>query len=320
MDHSDGDTNHAQPTTYRWAPVFGDFVFDDRSVTFRGGTRQYGEETGSALGNALSDQWFAGGTIKADVVFRSPTPKSGCDIIVAYNPATRAFVSAGVGNEALFAIRNFHQKWNVFADAGDPGRLIQDKVYSLEVKVRGSLVTLFVDGVEICVATVPAPLPRSQVGLWFRDFNPIEVSGFSVELEQPRAFVVMQFTSPYNELYQHVVKPVCASLGVSAVRADDSYGPGLIIADVARQIDESKLVIAEITPANPNVYYEVGYAHAKNKPTILIADRKLERLPFDISPFRTLFYENSIDGKRQVEDGLRRHIRAILDPSAANAV
>lgn len=155
--------------------------------------------------------------------------------------------------------------------------------------MRGSLVTLRVDGVEVCVATLPVPLPRSQVGLWCRDFHQIDVSNFVVELEQPRAFVVMQFTSPYNELFQQVVRPVCADLGVAAVRADDSYGPGLVIADVTRQIDESKFVVAEITPANPNVYYEVGYAHARNKPTILIADRKMERLPFDISPFRTLF-------------------------------
>jgi hypothetical protein len=59
----------------------------------------------------------------------------------------------------------------------------------------------------------------------------------------------------------------------------------------------------------------VGYAHARGKPTILIADRGIEKLPFDVSPFRTLFYENSIDGKRRIEEGLRKHIKAILDPN-----
>jgi len=70
-------------------------------------------------------------------------------------------------------------------------------------------------------------------------------------------------------------------------------------------------VIAEITPANPNVYYEIGYAHALNKPTILIAERATE-LPFDVSPFRVLFYENTIAGKKRIEEGLRRHLEAIL--------
>ena len=74
-------------------------------------------------------------------------------------------------------------------------------------------------------------------------------------------------------------------------------------------------MIAEITPVNPNVYYEVGYAHARNKPTILIADKTVEKLPFDVSPFRTLFYENTIDGKDKIERGFRNHLRAVLSQS-----
>jgi hypothetical protein len=130
----------------------------------------------------------------------------------------------------------------------------------------------------------------------------------------------MQFTSPYNELYSEVIKPICNEFGIESIRADETYGPGLILADVIRQIDEAKFIIAEITPANPNVYYEVGYAHAHNKPTILIADRTIEKLPFDVSPFRTLFYENTIDGKKHIENGLRKHIKAILDPSGVRVV
>jgi hypothetical protein len=73
-------------------------------------------------------------------------------------------------------------------------------------------------------------------------------------------------------------------------------------------------VIAEITPnpVNPNVYYEVGFSHAMRKPTILVADKgSTARLPFDLSPFRVLFYENSIGGKKRVEQELSRHLDAI---------
>jgi hypothetical protein len=123
-------------------------------------------------------------------------------------------------------------------------------------------------------------------------------------------FVVMQFTAPYNELYSDAIRPVCERLGLVAVRADEKFGPGVIIKDIERQINEAKVVIADITPANPNVYYEVGYAHALQKPTILIAEGPAQ-LPFDVSPFRTLFYENSIAGKAKVEAGLRAHLEAI---------
>jgi predicted acetyltransferase len=120
----------------------------------------------------------------------------------------------------------------------------------------------------------------------------------------------MQFTPPYNELFSNVIAPVCQDLGLIAVRADETYGPGLIIADIVRDITEAKVIIAEITPANPNVYYEVGYAHALNKPTILIAEKPTQ-LPFDVSPFRVLFYENTIGGKAKIEAGLRKHLEAI---------
>jgi hypothetical protein len=67
----------------------------------------------------------------------------------------------------------------------------------------------------------------------------------------------------------------------------------------------------QVSPLNANVFYELGVAHALNKPTILIAEKDT-KLPFDVTPFRTLFYENSIGGKRKLEEGLSRHIHASL--------
>ena len=168
---------------------------------------------------------------------------------------------------------------------------------------------------QITTVNLPFALSQSQVGLFCRATENIIVENFTVVSEPPRAFVVMQFSSPYNELYEQVIARICNEYGVEARRADDTFGPGLIIADVARQIDEAKVVIAEVTPINPNFYYEVGYAHARNKPTILIADKTVDRLPFDLSPFRTLFYENTIDGKQKIEERFRSHLRAVLSQS-----
>ena len=121
---------------------------------------------------------------------------------------------------------------------------------------------------------------------------------------------MLQFSAPYNELFAEVIRPVTKELGLTCIRADESFGPGVIIQDIERQILEAQIVIADITPANSNVYYEVGYAHALQKPTILIAEKTTD-LPF-VSPFRILFYENSIAGKTKVEEGLRNHLKAIL--------
>jgi nucleoside 2-deoxyribosyltransferase len=74
---------------------------------------------------------------------------------------------------------------------------------------------------------------------------------------------------------------------------------------------KSEVIIAEITPVNQNVFYELGYAHALGKPTILLAERG-KQLPFDVSGYRVLIYDNTIAGKRQVEDGLKKHLNSIL--------
>ena len=70
------------------------------------------------------------------------------------------------------------------------------------------------------------------------------------------------------------------------------------------------MLIAEITAPNQNVFYEIGYAHALNKPTILLAQRGKD-LPFDIRSYRVIFYDDSI-GKPLIEKTLREHLQAIL--------
>ena len=121
----------------------------------------------------------------------------------------------------------------------------------------------------------------------------------------------MQFSSSFDDVYSEVIKKVCLEEGIDVVRIDETMGPGVIVQDITREIREANLVIADISPVNANVFYEVGYAHALNKPTILLAE-KATKLPFDVSPFRTLFYENSIGGKTKFEEGLRMHVRASL--------
>jgi nucleoside 2-deoxyribosyltransferase len=78
----------------------------------------------------------------------------------------------------------------------------------------------------------------------------------------------------------------------------------------------SDVIVAEVTPANTNVFYELGYAHAIQKPTILLAEKPTDpakHLPFDISGFRVIFYDNTIKGKRSVEASLREHLQNIRD-------
>jgi hypothetical protein len=135
----------------------------------------------------------------------------------------------------------------------------------------------------------------------------------SVNQEPGKAFVVMKFSAPNQDLYEHVIKPVSKKSDLCAYHVGEVLGPGIILKDIVRGIEEAKVVIAEITAPdkNENVFYELGYAHALDIPTILLAESGRD-LPFDIKGHRCLFYENSIAGKLKLETDLDNHLEAIL--------
>ena len=139
----------------------------------------------------------------------------------------------------------------------------------------------------------------------------VEYRKVGIVQQSLQAFVVMQFGEPYDSLYREVIAPVCVERGFEAVRGDDMTGTGIILQDIIVAIREADVVIAELTPVNANVFYELGHAHATDKPTVLLAERG-HKLPFDVSGFRCIFYDDSIAGKREVELELRRHLQAMF--------
>lgn len=300
------------PTKPRWIALLGRFEFEQESLVFKGGTitSKDGQPT-SEVGNFISDQYFGGGQISATIEFRGERQPSAAGLILHYHPLLAGFVEAQLGGLSLCSVRTWHgQEWTIHASRGPSEQIKPHRPYEFEIRSTGSRISLLLDGVRVLETNLPFSLPHGQAGIWAMGTEDIAFSRFTVLPEKPKLFVIMQFTNPFNELYSDVVVPVGTEAGFSVIRADETYGPGLIIADIERQIFEAKAIVADITPNNPNVYWEVGYAHAVRKPTILIAERDT-RLPFDVSPFRTLFYDNTIAGKARIEDGLRKHLAAI---------
>ena len=304
---------------FNWMPIMGKMESTKSSIIFQGGSTKFqgetGQQEGSEVGLFISDHKFSEGTVSVDVKFTGSHESSCADIVLFYDPQNKYTLNAGIGNLNIFSIRHFDSKWTNHAVTGAQNSVEPNRTYHLEASLLGSTVSLKSDGVEVLRQTLPFPLPQSQVGLFCVDQQNIEFKNFKVENVKPKAFVVMQFSSQYNDVYFEVIKQVCEAENIDVLRIDEESGPGLIIQDITRAIHESKLVIADISPVNANVFYEVGFAHALNKPTILIAEKET-KLPFDVSSFRTLFYENSIGGKRKLEEGLKRHLTAILKQKA----
>ena len=87
----------------------------------------------------------------------------------------------------------------------------------------------------------------------------------------------------------HLVEPAvdALDLGLRVVRADQIENPGLITSQVIQHLLHSRLVVADLSFHNPNVFYELAIRHATGKPTVLVC-RTDDGLPFDISDVRTI--------------------------------
>lgn len=321
--------------SHRWMPIMGEFDTTMEPLVFKGrkvpasasGQLQTAQapEFLATVGILLSDAKMVNGRLRATVTFDEVTPHSVFELILSHDPKTKAQITAGLGGSgAMFSIREWvpastpQQTGGSWANhdlSGDRANLRPGVSYDVGVHVQGSNVALEVGGVQVAVATLPyAPNQPRQVGLFIVSPSHVKVAAFSADIERPKAFIVMQFSSPYNEVYSHVIKDVCEEFRLDAIRADEIYGPGIIIKDVIDRIAQSQVVIADISPTNANVYFEVGYALALGKPIILLAQRRTPDapLPFDLSAFRVLFYDDSIGGKPKLESGLKEHLREIL--------
>ncbi len=114
-------------------------------------------------------------------------------------------------------------------------------------------------------------------------------------------FVLMPFADEFDDVFM-VVKDAVAESGqsipveLSAYRADDIAEPGRITDQVLDAIKSADLVVADLTGNNPNVMYELGYAHALGKRTV-ITNQSLDKVPFDVHGWRQIVYERTKLGK-----------------------
>ena len=107
--------------------------------------------------------------------------------------------------------------------------------------------------------------------------------------QKPVAFVIMPFGESFDELYNEFLVATLGNAGFEVVRADDIRSSQSILKDIVRAINNSSIIIADLTDSNPNVFYELGLAHALSKPVIMIT-QEIEDLPFDLRSYRVIPY------------------------------
>lgn len=131
--------------------------------------------------------------------------------------------------------------------------------------------------------------------------------------KQKRVFVIVPFSEEMLDVFILGIRWAASQLEVAAKRADDLEHNGEIIDEIRKAIAEYDAVVADTSGANPNVCYEVGFAHALKKPTILIC-RKGTKLPFDLQGTNHLMYETIIS----LREPLKAKLAAALSDHASD--
>lgn len=311
---------------YNWISKYGVFKEINNQILFEGGVNQSIDKSikFSKMGMFITDQKFSEGSIEATIKIPKVINDFAilCGIIFSLNIETEAFIAVGFNifpnSDLAFAVFSLDpkatvNKWNVPVASGDKNTIIPDEEYRFKVIMTGSKLEFFVNNVNIITYNFPFLISRTQAGLFCQSTENIIIKDFLINEKKAKAFVIMEYSQKYNDLYTEVIKPVCKNDNIESIRADESKKTGLILNDIIKRIYEAKFIIAEITPRNPNVFFEIGFAMAIGKPVIFVADiNNEENLPFDVSGFRVLFYENSISGKRKIEEELTKHIESVM--------
>ena len=114
----------------------------------------------------------------------------------------------------------------------------------------------------------------------------------------------------FDAVYEQAINPAAADAHVEVIRADEERGGGIIHKPMYERLLLAEIVIADLTFANANVFYELGIRHAARPRATILIFAAIGTLPFDVAPIRSLSYKVEDDGQFTAESATR--LRTVL--------
>lgn len=119
-----------------------------------------------------------------------------------------------------------------------------------------------------------------------------------------------------NMMLKHLITPVTEELGITVVRADSIDKSGIITQQILEHIAKAAYCIADLSFGNPNVFYELGFRHTCQLPTVQII-RKSDKIPFDVAQGRTITIDTGnvytiMDRFESAKKELKEHLSKML--------
>jgi nucleoside 2-deoxyribosyltransferase len=141
----------------------------------------------------------------------------------------------------------------------------------------------------------------------------LETAGAPINrYKQNTAFIIMWMNPGHADLIDvnDTVHETFSKFGISATRADDIEHEGIISQRILDEIKNSEFLFADLTGERPNVYYEVGYAHALGKRVILFR-KEGTGIHFDLAGYNCPEYKNI----KELREKLTKRLESLTNKS-----
>lgn len=291
----------------KWVTIKGNAKIQSNEITFR--SKVYSDT------KLRCNRLFRGGKIEFRITFHSVSANERPMMaFIGLNEETNnPKLNFGISSTGNFSISQEETTgWKNLSstESTQVGNEIIN--YDISIEIVGSRSMIYVNDVLVC-KTEQAKLTYSQITLNLEGEGNIRIENFEIYTDKLRAFVIMDFSERFEYIYSEVIKPVCDTLEIECFRADEYNYPGSIIKDILDSIRDFDIIIADITPDNANVYFEIGYAYALGKNPVLLMDKEREKLPFDVSGFRVIMYNNTIKGAQYVKELLTKFLTTLIN-------
>lgn len=132
-----------------------------------------------------------------------------------------------------------------------------------------------------------------------------------------KCYVIMPFSTTtdqhsekYWTIFYGIIKNIMERNGYSCTKSE--VGPYKLFSEIVKDIESSDVVIAVLTDFNSNVWYELGIRHTLKTGTVMLLQEG-QKVPFDVSDFGIIFYEDSIGLEQHLKPPIEKYLRKLND-------
>jgi hypothetical protein len=225
--------------------------------------------------------------------------KLGQDVVAPSSPSQRseALLTAFRSVKDFEAVEKFYGGKRIPEDEFFLNTLTRE--FNIPRDRVDTFAKIFVDNLKFLRAFTPGGISEAQAlpDEALPGTTPPDKIPTSAAPREPRirefldtCFVMMPFGAWFDRYYQDIYAPAIKEAGFEPIRADELFTTGSVVEQIWEQIQKAKVLLADLSGKNANVFYELGLAHAAKKP-VVFTSALVDDVPFDLRHLRVIIYD-----------------------------